>query len=308
VSRKAGERQFPSPQANWVLMHFTGDPLLRFQYNGRRKRGQIRSGTAGAPPLISEEEEGIMVEKKVLVCDDDEFVYFTVETYMKKMGYEVFQATNGQQALDLLKKHHPSIAFLDIHMPGMTGHEVCRHIKSSDRLKNTPVVFVSAKDVSGGYDEEIEAGGDYFVSKPFEPTDLAADLYFLADADFQPDISTLQNLRIAKPLALERAKKEAEKPSQVQAVDTVQAAEMEHQKPTEDPNLRALRMVVLGLARRVRELERLLERENVIPKGKLDEVMRSSLSSSAGVPPAGSAAPSAGEPPAEKPSGAKDTE
>jgi CheY-like chemotaxis protein len=218
-----------------------------------------------------------MSEKKVLVCDDDEFVYFTVETYMKKMGYEVFSATEGEKALELLKQHKPAIAFLDIQMPGMDGLELCRRIKSSERLKDIPVVFVSAKDVSTGYNEEVEAGGDYFVSKPFEPTDLAADLYFLAEADFKPDISTLQRLRVAKPLAVERAKREAEKPEAPQQIDMVQAAELEHQKRTEDPDLRSVRMVVLGLARRLRELERLLEREKVIPPGKLDEVVRSSV-------------------------------
>lgn len=222
-----------------------------------------------------------MTEKKVLVCDDDEFVYFTVETYMKKMGYEVFSATEGEKALELLNRHKPAIAFLDINMPGMDGLELCRRIKSSERLKDTPVVFVSAKDVSGGYDEEIEAGGDYFVSKPFEPNDLAADLYFLAEANFQPDVSTLQKLRVAKPLVLERMKREQEEPKAVQEIDTVQAAEIEHRKQTEDPDLRNLRMVVLGLARRMRELERLLEREKIIPQGRLDEAMRSSLTSPA---------------------------
>jgi CheY-like chemotaxis protein len=218
-----------------------------------------------------------MSAKKVLVCDDDEFVYFTVETYMKKMGYEVLAATEGAKALALAKEHKPSIIFLDIQMPGMDGLEVCRRLKSSERLKDIPVAFVSAKDVSGGLDDEIEAGGDYFVAKPFQPTDLAADLYFLAESDFNPDISTLQRLRIAKPLAIERAKREAEEPKAVQEINVVQAAEMEHQKKTEDPDVRSLRMVVLGLARRVRELERLLEREQVIPQGRLDEMMRTSL-------------------------------
>lgn len=218
-----------------------------------------------------------MTEKKVLVCDDDEFVYFTVQTYMKKMGYEVFSATEGEKALELLNRHKPAIAFLDIQMPGMDGLELCRRIKSSERLKDMPVVFVSARDVSGGFDEEIDAGGDYFVSKPFEPNDLAADLYFLAEADFQPDIATLQKLRVAKPLALERVKREPEEPKAVQEIDTVQAAEIEHRKQTEDPDLRNLRMVVLGLARRLRELERLLERENIVSRGRLDEMMRSSL-------------------------------
>jgi len=221
-----------------------------------------------------------MTEKKVLVCDDDEFVYFTVETYMKKMGYEVLSSTSGEDALELLKRHKPSVIFLDIQMPGMNGLEVCRRIKSNESLKNIPVAFVSAKDVSEGYEDEIAAGGDYFVAKPFQPNDLAADLYFLAEADFQPDMPTLRKLRVARPLALERAKREAEKPAGAEPVDALHAAEVEHQKKTEDPDLRNLRMVVLGLARRLRELERLLEREKIIPRGKLDEVMRDSVTPS----------------------------
>lgn len=239
-----------------------------------------------------------MTEKRVLVCDDDEFVYFTVETYMKKMGYQVLSATSGEEALESLQKHKPAIVFLDIQMPGMDGLELCRRIKSNERLQDIPVVFVSAKDVSGGFDDEIAAGGDYFVSKPFQPNDLAADLYFLAQTDFKPDTATLRRLRVARPLIFERAKREAEKATAAeQPMDVVQVAEVEHLKKTEDPDVRNLRMVVLGLARRLRELERLLEREKVIPRGRLDETMRASLTPAGPAGPASPAAPSAAEPP-----------
>ena len=66
---------------------------------------------------------------------------------------------------------------------------------------------VSATDFKKNLDQILDSGGDYFVPKPFEPEDLAVDLYFLAETDFKPQPHTLSQLRITRSLELERARR-----------------------------------------------------------------------------------------------------
>jgi len=91
---------------------------------------------------------------------------------MKKNGFEVMVARNGTEALDIVEKQVPDIVLLDIMMPDVDGYAICKHIKSSKKLKEAKVVFMSAKsketDIRKGYD----LGASLYVTKPFSTRQL----------------------------------------------------------------------------------------------------------------------------------------
>lgn len=110
--------------------------------------------------------------KKVLVVDDDPFILMSVEFLMKKSGYDVMVARNGNEALELINNNKPDLILLDIMMPDVDGYSICKYVKSSKNLKDIVVVFLSAKteeaDIKRGYD----LGASLFVSKPFSTREL----------------------------------------------------------------------------------------------------------------------------------------
>ena len=110
--------------------------------------------------------------KKILVVDDDPYILMSLEFLMKKNGFEVMVARNGTEALDIVQKQVPDIVLLDIMMPDVDGYAICKHIKSSKKLKEAKVVFMSAKsketDIRKGYD----LGASLYVTKPFSTRQL----------------------------------------------------------------------------------------------------------------------------------------
>ena len=91
---------------------------------------------------------------------------------MKKNGFDVMVARNGTEALEIVEKQVPDIVLLDIMMPDVDGYAICKHIKSSKKLKDAKVVFMSAKsketDIQKGYD----LGASLYVTKPFSTRQL----------------------------------------------------------------------------------------------------------------------------------------
>ena len=117
----------------------------------------------------------------VLVADDDDDILLLVTTRLRRDGFEVIQARDGDEALDMALQHKPAIAVLDVGMPGLDGLAVIRAIRSDDTTREMRVVLLTAKaqesDVRRGYD----VGADLYVKKPFSPADLSAKVRELAD-------------------------------------------------------------------------------------------------------------------------------
>jgi len=118
----------------------------------------------------------------VLVADDDEDILLLVTTRLKRDGYEVVAARNGIEALALAEQHEPTVAVLDVGMPGLDGIEVLTAIRAAESLAHTRVLLLTAKaqesDVRRGYD----AGADAYVKKPFSPAELATRVRELYEA------------------------------------------------------------------------------------------------------------------------------
>lgn len=110
--------------------------------------------------------------KKILVVDDDPYILMSLEFLMKKEGYDVKVARNGKEALEIVDKEVPVLVLLDIMMPDVDGYAICKHIKTSKKLRDIIVVFLSAKsresDIQKGYD----LGASLYITKPFSTRDL----------------------------------------------------------------------------------------------------------------------------------------
>ena len=112
------------------------------------------------------------MSKKILLVDDDPGVHVVIVPILSKAGYLAVSAKNGEQALHLALNERPDLIILDVIMPGIKGRDLCKKIKAYDVLKDTPVIFLTAKDSEEDIKAELEAGAITHLTKPVNPTDL----------------------------------------------------------------------------------------------------------------------------------------
>jgi DNA-binding response OmpR family regulator len=109
---------------------------------------------------------------RILIAEDERDIRDLIEFTLKFGGHEVITARNGAEAVELAPQHKPDLILLDVRMPRMTGYEACRAIKALDGLKDTPVVFLSAKGQQNEMESGMEAGAYDYILKPFAPDHL----------------------------------------------------------------------------------------------------------------------------------------
>lgn len=102
--------------------------------------------------------------KKILLADDEEDIRTVIKFCLTKAGYQVIYAMNGQEAVALAGQEEPDLILMDYKMPLLDGAEACRQIKGNPRLKDIPIIFMTASSMT--ISENLEA--DKVVSKPFE--------------------------------------------------------------------------------------------------------------------------------------------
>lgn len=111
---------------------------------------------------------------KVLIVDDHPASRMTAVALLSVEGYDVLEAESGSAALELVAYTNPDLILLDVMMPGMDGYEVCQQLKKHEHTRLIPVVFVTALNDRRARLRGIEAGGDDFLSKPFDQLELSA--------------------------------------------------------------------------------------------------------------------------------------
>lgn len=111
---------------------------------------------------------------KILVVDDYPSNRMAAVALLSVEGYDVIEAESGSAALAQVFAINPDLILLDVMMPGMDGYEVCRRLKADEHTRLTPIVFVTALDDRRARLKGIEAGGDDFLTKPFDQLELSA--------------------------------------------------------------------------------------------------------------------------------------
>jgi adenylate cyclase len=114
--------------------------------------------------------------KNILVVDDMESLRVLISGLLAQAGAHTFEASGGEQALRIIAAQPVDAFVLDIQMPGMTGIELCRSIRSMERHRSTPVLFITSMDESRALEEALQAGGDDFIHKPIHLVVLRARL------------------------------------------------------------------------------------------------------------------------------------
>jgi two-component system, OmpR family, phosphate regulon response regulator PhoB len=110
--------------------------------------------------------------KKLLIVDDEDGVRALVRMTLDNGLYEIIEACDGLEALDLAREHHPDLVLLDVMLPDLSGMDVCRKIKDDPDLASTTVVMLTARAQTADLGDAEEAGADGYFTKPFSPIAL----------------------------------------------------------------------------------------------------------------------------------------
>ncbi len=139
-----------------------------------------------------------MERKKILVVDDQYHNVLLLKTRLEKAGFNVLEAYDGEEALNITMKESPDLVLLDIMMPNISGYEVCEKIVNDERTKNIPVILVTAltkpEDLARGY----EVGAFDYIKKPYNITELLKRVnYALKLSESAVIIRELKNIKKA---------------------------------------------------------------------------------------------------------------
>jgi DNA-binding response OmpR family regulator len=111
---------------------------------------------------------------KILIADDEPNIVVSLEYLMKRAGYQVLVARDGQEALDLLRRERPALVLLDLMMPVKSGIEVCQELRADESLSGIKVLMLTAKGRDTDVQKGLGVGADAYMTKPFSTKDLAA--------------------------------------------------------------------------------------------------------------------------------------
>lgn len=110
--------------------------------------------------------------KTVLIADDEPSMRLLVHATIESDDYKVVEAADGDEAWALIQRYQPSLVLLDVQMPGRSGLEVLRAIKTEPDLQTTRVILLTSKAQEADVEAGLIAGADFYLTKPFSPLDL----------------------------------------------------------------------------------------------------------------------------------------
>lgn len=111
-------------------------------------------------------------KQTILVVDDEQDLLDLIEYNLRKEGFDVLRAEDGQEGIDMAREHAPDLILLDIMMPQMDGLEAVEIIRDDDELNHIPVIFLTARGDEKSEVEGLDKGGDDYITKPISTTKL----------------------------------------------------------------------------------------------------------------------------------------
>ncbi len=109
---------------------------------------------------------------KLLVADDEPNIVISLEYLMKREGYQVLVATDGNQALEMIQRERPALVLLDVMMPGKTGFEVCQAVRADPALEDVRILMLTAKGRDTDVSKGLALGANAYMTKPFSNREL----------------------------------------------------------------------------------------------------------------------------------------
>ena len=109
---------------------------------------------------------------RILIADDEPNILISLEYLMKREGYSVSVARDGQEAIDAVLRDHPALVLLDVMMPKKSGFEVCQELRANDATKDTLILMLTAKGRETDVAKGLGVGADIYMMKPFSTREL----------------------------------------------------------------------------------------------------------------------------------------
>lgn len=108
----------------------------------------------------------------ILIADDEPNILISLEFLMKREGYDVKLARDGQEALDSIIQHRPALVLLDVMMPKMSGFDVCQEVRARADVGRTPILMLTARGRDTDVAKGLELGANAYMTKPFSTKEL----------------------------------------------------------------------------------------------------------------------------------------
>ena len=112
------------------------------------------------------------MDKKVLIADDEQNIVISLEFLMKREGYQVEVANDGEEAVRRIRASRPDLVLLDVMMPRKNGYEVCQEIRAEPALQGTRILMLTAKGRDTEVAKGLALGADAYMTKPFSTREL----------------------------------------------------------------------------------------------------------------------------------------
>jgi two-component system alkaline phosphatase synthesis response regulator PhoP len=130
--------------------------------------------------------------KRILLCDDEIHILRAAEFKLKRAGYEVQVASDGQEAWELIQKQAPDMLVTDYQMPRMDGFELTRRVRENDATRNVPILMLTAKGFEISHEEMAEKWNvRAVIAKPFSPRELLKTVEKILDTNAVREPSSL---------------------------------------------------------------------------------------------------------------------
>lgn len=117
-------------------------------------------------------KKNVVAKQTILVVDDETDLLDLIEYNLKKEGFAVLKAENGEQGIEVAKEHKPDLVLLDIMMPKMDGMQAVEVMRNDDELKHIPIIFLTARSDEKTEVEGLNKGADDYITKPISTTKL----------------------------------------------------------------------------------------------------------------------------------------
>jgi two-component system alkaline phosphatase synthesis response regulator PhoP len=137
-----------------------------------------------------------IAKHKILIVDDEPDIRELIEYNLKKEGYQVFTASNGQEGVAEAKRVLPDLIILDIMMPKMDGIEACRILRTMNDFKNTFMVFLTARSEEYSEIAGFNVGADDYIAKPIKPRALTSRINAILRRNAQSEVEIENKLEI----------------------------------------------------------------------------------------------------------------
>lgn len=137
----------------------------------------------------------------ILAVDDEQDLLDLIDYNLKKAGFNVLRAEDGQQGIKIARKHHPDLILLDIMMPKLDGLETVELLRKDEKLNHIPVIFLTARSDEKTEVAGLDAGGDDYITKPISFSTLISHINAVLrryDEKGGPDIIEVHDLVIDK--------------------------------------------------------------------------------------------------------------